>query len=228
MTTGRTIITRALQIAGIATKNESPSADEMADALVSLNDMLASWANDTLLVYARTWEDFTLSGGVSSYTIGASGTFNTVRPAQIIEAHTKDANIKYNELAIVSDSEYNIRISNYNLSGFPEYLNFDNAFPLATIRLYPTPSTALTLSILSEKPITALTLDGTVTLPSGWDRALKFNLAQEISGEYGQKLDPMSMKIANDSLTSIKKQVTRSTPMDYPSGGGAFNIYKGY
>lgn len=229
MTTGRTIVKRAMQIAGILTKNEEPSADESVDGLASLNDMISSWANDTMLIYSRTWENFTLSGGVSSYTIGTGGVFNTTRPVQIIEAHTRDSNVKYDDLVIVSNVDYNRLVDTYTGEGFPEYLNFDGAYPLGTIRLFPTPSAALTLSLLTEKPITALTLDGTVSLPAGWERALKYNLAMEISGEYGQQLDAVSMKIANDSLVSIKMATARNTPMDNPNTGNTvFDIYRGY
>src|SRR5574343_1549632 len=107
MTTARTIVKRALQIAGVLTKDEDPSADESVDGLSSLNDMIGSWANDNLLVYALTWEDFSMTGGTDTYTIGSSGDFNTAIPTQIIQAHTKDSNVKYQDLNIVSDAYFN-------------------------------------------------------------------------------------------------------------------------
>ena len=63
MTTARTIIKRAMQVAGILVKGEAPSADEADDGLTALNMMLSGWSNDSGLVYARAWQSFALVGG---------------------------------------------------------------------------------------------------------------------------------------------------------------------
>lgn len=77
--TARNLITRSMQNIGALVKNEPPSADEADDALAMLNAMLSSWANDSLIIYARTTESFPLTAA-TSYTMGPSGTLNTVRP----------------------------------------------------------------------------------------------------------------------------------------------------
>ena len=85
MTTGRLLVKKAMQRAGIITKNETPAADEISDGLDMLNDMMASWANDDLLCFARMLETFPLTSAIE-YTIGAGQTFNTVRPSAIVAA----------------------------------------------------------------------------------------------------------------------------------------------
>lgn len=227
-TTARAIITRALQKIGAVVKSEPPSADEANDALNSLNAMMASWSNDTLNIYAHTWETFSLVGGTGSYTIGSSGVFNTVRPNDILQAYIRIGSVDY-PVGIVNDQAYN-SVSFKSLTGIPEFLNYDNAYPLGTIRLYPVPSAAYSLFLLSEKSVTTFaTLDTTMSLPDGWERALIYNLAMELAPEYSQPPDESVVKIAMESLGLIRIATAKVRGMDaFPTKLSVQNIYSGY
>lgn len=228
MATARDIIKRAMQKIGVLVKSEEPSADEAEDALDSLNAMIASWSNDSLDIYARTWETFTLSGGTGSYTIGTGGTFNTNRPSSIIEAYLDISGIDYT-MTVVDDESYNT-ISYKSLQGIPEFINYDNAYPLGKIRLYPVPASSYSLFLLSEKPTTQFsTLDTEMSLPDGWERALIYNLALELAPEYNQKPDGSIVKIAGESLGLIKTKVAQVRGMDaFPQNMVVRNIYSGW
>lgn len=230
MATGRQIVKKMLQKARVITKNEEPSADEINDGLDALNNMLASWANDSLLVYYRPKEEFNLSSGVEEYTIGEGATFDTVRPVHVLDAKISLGDIDYQNLTIVNDVTYQRYVEDLNIQGVPLYLNYDNNYPIATIRVYPLPSTDYKLTLLSEKQLTAFTLDGDVDLPPGWDRALIFNGAVEIMSEYGLQLDALIKEVADKSLNAIKTGVAKNTTMDYRPMGtyGTFNIYRGW
>jgi hypothetical protein len=228
MTTARDIITRALQRNGILTKGESPSGDEASDGLTALNDMIASWSNDSLLIYARISESFPLVSGQSSYTIGPSGNFNTTRPLQILTAFTRIGNIDY-EMSIIPEQAFD-GITQKNISSsIPEVMFYQAGFPLGTITIYPVPTTG-TLHIRSEKQLTELSsLDVDVDFPPGWERALIFNLAIEIAGEYGQTVDEATYLLAMDSLNKIKTAVARNKTMDaYPYNGVNNNVFTGW
>jgi len=227
MTTGLEIITKAMQKNGVLLKSESPSPDESSDGLDALNDLISSWSTESMLIYARTLESFTLTGGTSSYTIGTSLTFNTARPLKIISAYLRNSTTDTN-IAIVPDEVF-ANITNKTTQGIPEFLNFDNGFPTATIKLWPVPSSAYSLFLSSEKELSALTLAGTVSLPAGWKRALIYNLAMELAPEYGQQPDALIVQHANDSKRNIKATIMRNRTMDAsatPSMG--FNVYSGY
>lgn len=227
MTTGLEIITKAMQKIGVLIKSESPSSDEASDGLDALNDLIASWSTESMLIYARTLESFTLAGGTSSYTIGSGQTFNTARPLKIISAYLRNSTIDTN-IAIVPDEVF-ANITNKTTQGIPELLNFDNGYPTATIKLWPVPSSAYSLFLSSEKELTSLTLAGAVSLPAGWKRALIYNLAMELAPEYGQPVDEVILKHANESKRNIKATIMRNRSMDVnatPSIG--FNIYSGY
>lgn len=227
MSTALDIITSAMRKAGILTKSESPSADEAQDGLEMLNDLLASNANDGLFVYARTLESFTLSSGVSDYTIGTGGTFNTTRPVFIASAYVRTGEIDY-PLSIIQDTDY-ADIGLKSIGSIPYWLNYTNGFPLGTIKLYPVPSAGWTLFLLTEKPMSEFTLNQTVSLPPGWMRYLKNQLALEMAPEYGQPVPAETVEIAGKAMAAIKRGAARARSMDNPTnGGGLRNIYTGW
>lgn len=228
MTTARTIIRRALQQNGVLTKNEAPSADEASDALVSLNNLIASWSNDSLLIYSRVSESFPLVSGTSSYTIGTGGDFNTTRPLQILSAFTRIGNIDY-DIDIIDEVAYD-NISQKSISSsIPSVLVYTGNFPLGTINIYPVPTTG-NIHIRSEKELSGFTtLDTDIDLPPGWDRALIYNLSIELAPEYGVQPSPNTQIIADMSLGKIKSTIARVKSMDmYPSNGTNNNIYSGW
>lgn len=221
------IITSAMRKAGILTKTESPSSDEAQDGLEMLNDLLASNANDGLFVYARTLESFPLSGGVADYTIGTGGTFNTSRPVYIASAYVRIGTIDY-PLAIIDDVDY-ADIDIKNLGSIPYWLNYTYGFPLGTIKLYPVPSAGWTLFLLTEKPMSEFTLYETVSLPPGWSRYLKNQLAIELAPEYGQQAPAETVEIAGKAMAAIKRGAARTRSMDNPiNNGGRRNVLTGW
>lgn len=228
MTTARKIITKAMQRSGILTKTETPADDEANDVLDTLNDMLSSWSNESLLIYTRAWESFSLSGGVSEYTIGTGATFDTTRPILVVSSYVRNGTSD-TDVTIIDDTQYNMNIAEKTSSGLPFWLNYDNNFPTAKIRLWPVPSTAYTLFILSEKELAQFSLDDTVSLPPGWRKALIYNLAVELSPDYGQEVDPFVLKQANEAKANIKLAIMKTRMMNSaPLTGGIRNIYTGY
>jgi len=216
-----------MQKAWILTKAEVPAADEASDALDTLNDILASWSNDSLTVYERVTESFALTAGKASYTIGEGGDFNTIRPIKIIEAHTRLGTTDY-LMKLVSDKVFQGIVSK-NTGSTPDYLNFTNAYPLATLNFYPIAPGGYTLFLTSEKELAEFTLNQTVSLPPGWRKAITDTLAVELSVEYGQQPNPLLLQIAKDSKGNISKPIMRARNMDAQPGAiGNFNINRGY
>ena len=227
MTTALGIITSAMRKAGILTKGETPSADEANDALEMLNDLLASISNDSMVVYSRTDDTLQLTGGTGSYTIGTGATLNTVRPIKIIAAYVRSGGVDY-PLRVVTDEQY-ATISFKSTGGIPEFLNFSNGFPTATLKFYPVPASSYQLFLVSEKQLSEFTLHQTVSLPPGWRRMLVYNLAVELAPEYGQAAPAETVQIARDSKGEIRAAVMAAKKMQWTSGlelDG--NIYTGY
>lgn len=227
MTTALGIIKSAMRKAGVLTKTEAPSADEANDGLEMLNDLLASMSNDSMVIPSRVLENFTLTAGDSEYTIGTGGDFSTTRPIKVISAYVRSGNIDYS-LDIVSDENF-ATIPLKNTGSIPEHLNYTNAYPLSTIKIYPTPASAYTLYLLSEKQLSTFTLNQTVDMPPGWRRMLVHNLAIELCSEYGQSVPQEIYEIARESKAEIRHAIMAARPMQWENGlGNTGNIYGGW
>ena len=115
-------------------------------------------------------------------------------------------------------------------SGLPRFITYDGGFPVGKIRIWPAPMSGYSLRLLTEKPLSAFTLDTVVELPPGWNRAIISNLAEEMRSEYNQPEDPKLARVAADSLGLLKMNVARNHSMDSnPTGRyGGGNIYNGW
>lgn len=226
-TTGRIIVTKAMQKCGILTMNETPTADEANDALDALNALVASYANDSMMCFARTWESFTLTSA-STYTIGAGGDFNTVRPVYIADCYVTLGTTDY-DVNVIADEIYTGQVTQKDIPGIPEWVNFDNAYPLAKLRFFPKPNAGMPVFLLTEKALTAFTLDGAVDLPPGWERMLIFNLPDEIAGDYGATVPDSVQKVAMQSKGQIQRQIMRTRSLDaLPQSVGPNSVYTGW
>lgn len=228
MTTALDIITQAMRKCGILAVNEAPTSEEANDALDALNEMLASWSNDSLMCYARVWESFPLVAGTAAYTIGAAQTFNTVRPIFVAGAYVRNVTTD-TPVRVVTDEIYTQQIMQKDTQGIPELLNLDNAFPFGTVRLFPVPSSALTLFMLNEKQLGSFTLNQVVSLPPGWKRALIYNLPAEIAGDYEQEIPTSVQQIAISSKGAIKRAIMKARNFDaQPQAGNQGNVLTGW
>lgn len=222
------IITGAAKLIGVVFKSEVLSDDEANDGLVVLNDMLDSWSNEELTTFAYTLESFSLTGA-TSYTIGSGGNFNTSRPINIVTAVVRIATIDY-PLKSITQEEYQQQIALKSItSPIPQFIAYDNAYPLGTINLFPVATSGSTLRMLSNKPLANLSaLTSTVDLPPGWKKALKYNLAVDLAPQYGQQPDPSIAQQARMAKGAIMRATAINNAMPLiPSDVARYSIYGG-
>lgn len=212
-TTALDLITGAAKLNGVLFKNEQLSDDEANDGLVLLNDMLDTWSSEVGAIYADTVETFTLTGA-SSYTIGTGGTLNTTRPINILSVLVRISGFDY-KLEPLDTYQFQTQIGAKSVSSqVPEYYTYDNNYPLATLTMYTIPTSGGTLVLQSNKPLSNLaTLATAVSLPPGWKRAIKSNLALDMGPQYGVEVPDLVVDMARKSLAAIKRAVSINNPM---------------
>lgn len=229
MSTARDLIKGSLRLIGAIATGETPAAAELADALLVLNEMLSSWSTERLSLFQVTRESFPLVGGTASYTIGSGGTFNTERPV-FVERVTVEVSGQEYPVEMITPIEY-AAISSKAQSGQPRKAYFSGASPLDTVSLYPAPDAANNLILYSVKPFsTFATVNDVVTLPPGYFRAIRYNLAVELGPEYGKMIGAEIASIAEESKSNIKRINTKPLYLDasQPVGGtSGFNILTG-
>lgn len=232
MGTAADIIRGAFKILGTLAAEETPSASEESDALTTLNDMIDSWNNERLALWATLRSTHTLTSGLNPHTIGASGTFNTTRPVRIDRASITPAGSAGTEtpLALLSDAEWQ-ETQNKTASGTPAALWVESAYPLMKLHLNPVPGAADTLVLYTWQQIGRLVATSTTfDMPPGYTRAIKFNLAKELAPEYGVALSADAVAVADESKAALKRLNQRpSHPRCDPAvlgggGGSAFDM----
>lgn len=205
MTTANDIINRALRSLSVIGQGESADASQAADCLVALNDMISSWANESMMLFQVVQDSFALTPGKKDYTIGEGAyDINAVRPMDILQAFIRLNGADY-PVKVISRERYQNIILKTTQSNIPSWLYYDTGFPASTIRLWAVPSMANTLYVDSQKPLAGFaTLADTVTLPPGYERALRLNLAVELMPEY-QVANAQVVAMARQSKASIKR-----------------------
>lgn len=224
------LLESSLRVGGIIGEAETLNATAAVDAKEALNVMLTSQPWQGLALVALTNENFPTVAAQASYTMGASGNFNTVRPTKINKAWLRDsANLdtplKINDLGFYAD------ISDKTSPGQPTDLYISYGYPLATLYFYYVPDAVYTVYLESEKPLTEVTtLTATISLPPGYLAALKWNLALELMPEYGKEPSQFQFKQAKDYLGAIKNlnaaNRVQAVKLDTPwtTDGGGFDI----
>jgi hypothetical protein len=78
------IITRAMKDIGAVAAGEVPTADEAQDGLDMLNDMIAQWSNENMMVFYRSEIIFQTTQNQVQYTIGPSGQMGAAFTGSIV------------------------------------------------------------------------------------------------------------------------------------------------
>ena len=234
MATALKIINGALRLLQVAADDVVLTDSEANDALEALNQMIDSWSNESLMLYHVTKEQFTLTPALNPHTIGAAGNLATDVPLNIEAATVTVGGVDY-PINVIDYDDYAVIKLKTLTNVYPEYLYFDKSNPvLGQIYLYPVPSTASTFNLYSRKALTVFTsLTNDITLPPGYERALKYCLAVDIAPEYQISAGQDIVALAVEAKAKLKRTNKRPLTLQIDaaalavSGKRRFNIYTG-
>lgn len=235
MTTANAIITRSLRLLGVVGRGRSPTGDQINDGLEALNDMVASWSSETIVIPSRIEDVYTIADSKRSFTFGKGGDIDTDWAMKLSHAFYRQNSVDYP--LHISNERRQDSLPVKNVAGIPDWISYTPSYPLGTIEFDYIPYVGDEVHIISEKPLTAFTLGADISLPSDFDRALKYNLAIELAAEYGKgSTVPASVaKGADESKQAIKLRMAqyRVPRLDIDHGltsifQNTFNVYSGY
>ncbi|HEX8106708.1 MAG TPA: hypothetical protein VF516_03220 [Kofleriaceae bacterium] len=154
------------------------------------------------------------AGGVGTYQVNTSQTVGSEtlttyyqRPLRINSAFVRVATLDY-PVRPLNVEQYEL-IGLKTLSGpWPRYLYYQPSSPVGNITFWPVPGSG-EMHMFAETVLSQfVTLSDTVTLPQGYNMAIRWNLAELLMPEYG-KNDPvitqMIMKNAADTRAWVKR-----------------------
>lgn len=206
--TVRDFIRRSLVRIGVLADNETANATMLADGISTLNEMFDTWSSEGILIHTTTREEFALTAGEASRTMGPTGNFITTRPTQIEKVGVK-SNGQEIPVAILTVSEWAEIRDKTLTSDIPSKIYFEGTFPNETLNLWPVPSLANNLVIYSLKPFSTYTAASEISFPPGYQEAIKYNLDLRMFSEYGKPATQETFDQAAKTLANIKRKNTK-------------------
>lgn len=197
--TAQELINLALRDLGELPGGETPNAEESADALSTLNQILGSWSLDRRAVYTRSVQTFALTQNVNAYTMGVGGSWNTAaRPVKIIGALAIVSGFQQG-LEVLPMEIFSAQIANGQgiTAALPSKMGVDAAAPNLNVRVFPTPNVLGSIEVQSWQALAEFaTLATEVTFPvPGYELALRTELAVTLAPSYGR---PVSADLAGN------------------------------
>jgi hypothetical protein len=220
------LIASSMRLIGATASGEVPNANEIADGLAVLNDMLESWSTESLTVYAPLEQSFPLTAGVATYTIGPTGAWSGPRPTDIDSAYLRFNGVDFAVRVTREQQEYDL-ISVKTVTGISQFALFVPSWPNAEFRLWPVPALAgMTFRFSSLLPFLQLANSAqAINYPPGYSKALRYCLALELAPEYGVPLRPEIVELANEAKAAAKRVNTRAPIMRMDDGTALSTTY---
>lgn len=238
--TGLTLITRALQLAGVVEGGESPTATEAADGLLTLNSFVEACVLRGTSLFTRTRVTKALVASQASYAIGPTAAdIVRARPVQIVPGSdtatlidttaTPDLEIP---LQILTEDEWADVRQKAMTATRPEVLYYNPTVPNGTIYLWPIGTVATySLCLYLMEPLTQVTtLATTLVFPPGYERWFRAQLAWEFCGEYGRAPSPVLVEMRREASADVRRANSRPSVMKCDPmlvGAGAMDIETG-
>lgn len=191
------VIQFALRKIGVLELGVTANATEVTNAAQALDMMIKSWVTKGIKLWTLQQVIVPLTASTSSYVIGPTGASPTPaviadKPMKLMQAWlrntvaTPDSDIP---LQILSQEEYNTFGSKYS-TGTPNAVHLQVGRDTSTVYTYLTPDTTAvtnydlylqTQRLIQDAGTSAQNLD----FPAEWLYALGWNLAAELSTDYG-------------------------------------------
>lgn len=200
------LIRRSLYLINGLAAGETPDAQTANDALQTLNEMVDGWSTQTLAVYGTANDEFSTVPGKSSYTYGVGGDIDVQRPVYVNDSYCVRNGVT-TPVRVIDIMEYNEIPLKGTSQPLVERMMWTNIYPLSTVTLWPVPSEIVTIGLTAGRVLTNVpTLQTSISLPPGYLKALRYNLAVDLWPEYSNKLTDFKhiQFVAMQALGKIK------------------------
>lgn len=191
------IITAALRKLGRIAKGQAPDADDIADASIALNMLVAELRTIGMPLWARKTYSFYPVANQQIYQIGIGKLFNTAYPLHMLQAYRVDStsNTKV-DIQVVPN--YNFNLYPTNSGGNPIQLSYQPFVDYGEISLWPIPDsnaqTNTNITVVYQAPYQYFdaALD-TMDFPNEWYNAIVYGLADLLAPEWSVPLQDRQM-----------------------------------
>lgn len=166
-----------MRLIGAIAAGETLETDELNDAFVTLNQMLASWNTEGASLVARKRLTVNVAGTNGPYTL-------LERPVRIESASVASGGID-SPLQIVDSVAWEATPEKQAQSVYVQKLFCDYGYPSAAVYIAPIPRLGGTLEMWIYAVLAQfVSISQTIDLPPGYEVAIRYNLAMGLLPEY--------------------------------------------
>lgn len=214
MATVRDVCTQALQDLMVVGADQTMSATDGALALSKLNMLLDQCTSESLMLYSEVRTTWTITASDGSYTVGTGGDVNVARPTFVDYVNFMDTSQTPNlEIPLIplTDQAYAAIPIKTLTSTLPGYYFYNLTYPLATLSLYPVPTSSTLTGVMYARAQVGefASLNVSISLPPGWRRFLVTNLALELAPAFEREPSKTLIKNAVESKATLKRSNIR-------------------
>lgn len=200
---------------------QTPSSDQSNEAFSTLNEILASWSHEGLLVPTHAVSSFAITAGQTSpITMGVGAAWVTAALPIKVKGATASLTGFQKGMQVMPMGDFEMSIANELgiTAALPSKMGVDNSAPMRNVRLWPTPNNSSTVIEVSYwTPLTAFaTLGDSVAfaLPA-FELAIRNELALRLADMHHVPVSQIMMTNAQAS----KMALMRIDPAEPPTDG---------
>ena len=193
------------------TPGQTASADEVATSQIELNALLGQWNADAVCVYSSAPMTVALLNGVADYTV-------TPRPVRVEAWSVRSSSGQANGGVPLDPATYaTVAVDRSATGARVKALNYDAAYPTASVHLYPKPTGGTLELWVWEQLASIADFTAALNYPPGYLQAITYALAVALAGKFATRapLDPTVAATAAQSKAALasSNQPQHRTPL---------------
>lgn len=223
------IIKAALRKIGRLARGQTPDSNQIADAQLALNAIIAQFTTLGMALWARTDYTIPLVAGTNSYTFGVGQTINIPFPLRINSIVLRANGGGVSSMFDIAKDDF--MLLSPNSTGVPVNFTYQPLINKGLLTVWPTPDAAVvstyTAVMTYTQPFQGFTsTTETPYFPQEWQNALIYALAVSLAPEYQIPLldrQQLSKEADNHLATALSAGVEEASfyfQVDRTRGGG--------
>jgi hypothetical protein len=204
------LVLDALFLIGELSPDETPEEGHINEGIRVLNYLIDSFSLSGLFIPFFNQISFTITPSAAIYTISNLVTADITAPliADLLTCKVQYNNVQY-PVGIIGWTEVDDVVRVTNIQARPEFVTLQNENLLSRLTFYNTPDTTYTAFIRYKPCIQNISYGQALSsfFPSGYERYLKYKLAQELGLLYPTSSNKAEIK---DEIIMLEERIKAS------------------
>lgn len=200
------LIESSLRLGGAIAPSETPTADEINDGLISLNDLLELMSINNLAVWGSIAVTFPTVANQAAYTVGPTGNWVTDRPVRVYNnPYSTYQGVDF-PVELIGQSEYDLIGIKNQTGDIIERACFINDMPNGRFLMWPVPRSIFNFTFEADRVLTQIPLKTTaINYPPGYLVAMKYALCIMLMPDYGRAVSQEVKDTAQTAMAALKR-----------------------